>query len=291
MKRRRFIAAAAACAAWPAWPAGERYAQGLLWAVSGDAGAVSHLYGTFQAPEESLGGLPREVLRAFEAAERLVVETRPDAYTTERFREAATFRRGQTLAQAIGEADFQRAVASLEALGLPREVVNQLKPWAILLNLGATGGAQASPPDARLAALAEARGLPIEPLEGLEEQIFTFDECPMESQVALLRHSLSHPAEIPRRAERMLAAYLRGDLAAIARIGEEDGARFPEVAPHQAVLTKRVLHDRSVVMAHRMQRGLRLGGSFIAIGALHLYGNRGVPALLETAGYRMTRVY
>lgn len=290
MKRRTFVAAAAAAAALPAWTAGEGYETGLLWSVGGGEGGTSHLFGTFQAPEEKLGGLPREVLRAFDAARRLVVETRPDAYSTDRFREAATFRRGQSLREALGPEDFERAAASLEAFGLPKEVVNQLKPWAILLNLGVAGGAQASPPDARLAALAEARGLPIEPLEGLEEQIFTFDEWPMESQVALLRHTLAHPAEIPRRAERMLAAYLRGDLAGIARSGEEHAARFPEVAPHHASLTKRVLHDRSMVMAHRMQRGLRGGGSFVAIGALHLYGPKGVPALLEKAGYRMTRV-
>jgi uncharacterized protein YbaP (TraB family) len=290
LKRRAFLGAAAA-AAFPAWAAGARYEQGLLWKVTGKDGAASHLFGTFQAPEEKLGSLPREVLRAFDAADRLVVETRPDAYSTPRFREAATFSGGRTLAGAIGASDFERVAGVLAEMGVPKEAANQLKPWAILLNLGATGGAQASPPDARLAALAEAHGVPIEPLEGLEEQIFTFDECPMESQVALLRHSLAHPDEIPKRADVMLAAYLRGDLAAIARIEEEQDVRFPEIAPHHAVLTKRLLHDRSVVMAHRMQRGLRMGGSFIAIGALHLHGEKGVPALLEKAGYTMSRVY
>ena len=291
MNRRAFLAAAAAMAALPAWPSAERYEQGLLWRVTGPDGAASHLYGTFQAPEEQLGRLPGEVLRSFEGATRLVVETRPDAYTTERFREAATFGGRQTLAQIVGEADFGRAAALLAEFGVPKDVVNKLKPWAILLNLGALGGAQASPPDARLAALAEARALPIEPLEGLEEQIFTFDEWPMESQVALLRHSLAHPAEIPQRAERMLAAYLRGDLAGIVKAHEEHDARFAYLAPHQAVLTKRVLHDRNVVMVHRMQRGLRGGGSFVAIGALHLHGPKGVPALLEKAGYQLARVH
>ncbi|MGQ0654140.1 MAG: TraB/GumN family protein [Betaproteobacteria bacterium] len=237
MRRRTFLALAGACAAFPAWAGGERYERGLLWSVSAADGAASHLFATFQAPAEKLGSLPREALRALDAAERLVVETPPDAYASPRLRDAATFRGGQTLEQAIGAADFERAAAALREYGLPKEVVNQLKPWAILLNLGAAGGAQASPPDPRL------------------------------------------------------AAYLRGDLAGIARTGEEHDARFPGVAPHQAVLAKRVLHDRSVVMAHRMQRGLRGGGSFVAIGALHLYGPNGVPALLEKAGYRMARVY
>jgi uncharacterized protein YbaP (TraB family) len=56
-------------------------------------------------------------------------------------------------------------------------------------------------------------------------------------------------------------------------------------------MTKRVVHDRSVVMAFRMQRELRRGAAFVALGALHLYGDKGVLALLEADGYRSTRVY
>ena len=61
-------------------------------------------------------------------------------------------------------------------------------------------------------------------------------------------------------------------------------------APHQAVLTKRVVHDRSVVMAFRMQRELRRGNAFVAVGALHLYGAKGVLSLLESDGYSATWV-
>jgi uncharacterized protein YbaP (TraB family) len=39
-----------------------------------------------------------------------------------------------------------------------------------------------------------------------------------------------------------------------------------------------------------MQRLLRRGDAFIALGALHLHGEKGVLALLEDDGYRATRV-
>jgi uncharacterized protein YbaP (TraB family) len=51
---------------------------------------------------------------------------------------------------------------------------------------------------------------------------------------------------------------------------EQFNARHAEVAAYQTALTKRVLHDRSVVMAFRMQRELRRGNAFVALGALHL---------------------
>jgi uncharacterized protein YbaP (TraB family) len=125
----------------------------------------------------------------------------------------------------------------------------------------------------------------------VEEQIFTFDECPMDSQVALLRHSLEHRVELAELAERTLDAYLARDLSALWRLREAFIARYPEVAAHQAVMTKRVIHDRNVVMAFRMQRQLRRGDAFVALGALHLYGERGVLAQLEEDGYRATRVF
>jgi len=56
------------------------------------------------------------------------------------------------------------------------------------------------------------------------------------------------------------------------------------------VFLKRVILDRSVVMAFRMQRQLRRGNAFVALGALHLYGEKGVLALLEGDGYRAKRV-
>jgi uncharacterized protein YbaP (TraB family) len=127
-------------------------------------------------------------------------------------------------------------------------------------------------------------------IEGVEEQIFTFDELPMEAQVALLKHSLAHRDELAELGERTLEAYLARDLQAIWRLREEFAARHAEIAVYQAALTKRIIHDRSVVMAFRMQRELRRGNAFVALGALHLYGDKGVLALLEQDGWRARRV-
>jgi uncharacterized protein YbaP (TraB family) len=148
-----------------------------------------------------------------------------------------------------------------------------------------------TPLDAQVIEIARERRLPLDQIEGVEEQIFTFDEFPMDSQVALLRHSLEHRAELAELAERTLDAYLARDLSALWQLREAFIARYPAVAAHQAVMTKRVIYDRNVVMAFRMQRQLRRGDAFVALGALHLYGGRGVLALLEQDGYRATRVF
>jgi uncharacterized protein YbaP (TraB family) len=283
---------AALSAAAPAWSReARRFERGLLWRVTRKSVAASHVYGTIHVGDARLATLPAAVKNAFDGARSLMLEFLADGYSKERFLEAALFLDGQTLEQKIGAQDFERAYRQLAPIGLPREFVNKMKPWGVLLNLHNPKGAQGSPLDSQLLELARQRRMPLAQIEGVEEQIFTFDEFPMDSQVALLKHSLAHGAELNALAERTLEAYLAGDLAGIWRLREAFSARHPEIARHQAVMTKRVVHDRSVVMAFRMQRELRRGAAFIAVGALHLYGEKGVLTLLEADGYRATRVF
>ena len=292
MKRRDFVLAMAALAALPARANAERFDRGLLWRIARDGVAPSHVYGTIHVADARVADLPPVVRKHFDVAKSLMLEFVPDAYSRERFLEASMYLDRRTLADEIGPEDFERAVEVLAPIGLAREVVNKLKPWGVLLNLrNAQRAEQVLALDSRLVELARARRLPVSQIEGVEEQIFTFDEFPMASQVALLRHSLAHRDELAELAERTLEAYLQRDLAAIWRLREQFVARHPQIASHQAVMTKRVLYDRSVVMAFRMQRELRRGAAFVALGALHLYGEKGVLALLEEDGYRAARVF
>jgi len=288
MKRRGFLLMLAAL---PALAGDERFARGLLWQIAGKGAPPSHVFGTLHDPDPRLAQWPAPVEHAFARARTLMVEFLPDAYSRERFLEAAMFADAQTLEAHIGAADFARVLDELAPTGLAPERVNKLKPWGALINLRAARAIESPTLDAQLVARARARRLAVLQMEGVEEQIFTFDEWPIESQVALLRHNLAHREELLQLAERTLGAYLERDVGAIWRLREDFIARYPEVAAHQAILTKRVLHDRSVVMAYRMQSELRRGHAFVALGALHLYGPKGVLALLEADGYRAERVY
>jgi uncharacterized protein YbaP (TraB family) len=292
MKRRAVLAAALACALpRPATPAG-RYAQGLLWRVGRQDLEPSYVFGTLHAGDPRLEPLPTPVQDAFGQARSLMLEYLADPYSRERFLEAALYLDDRTLVQDIGEAHFERAVEAMQPIGLPREFVGKLKPWGVLLNLrNSRQPAGATAPDAQLYALARKRRLPVSQIENVEEQVFTFDEMTFGSQVALLRHFLEHRDDLDRLAERSLRAYLARDLQGLWDAQQDYARRHPDIAPHHAELIKRVVLDRSVVMAFRMQRELRRGRAFVAVGALHLYGERGVLAFLEEDGYRAERVY
>jgi uncharacterized protein YbaP (TraB family) len=256
----------------------------VLWRVTYKGASPSHVFGTIHEP----AALPAPAGAAFDASKTLLVEFMPETWSRERFLEAALLPEGRSLAELIGAEDFERAAAQI---ALPRELVMRLKPWAALINLRGDASGDAATLDGELAARARSRRMPVFQMEGVEEQIFTFDEAPLESQLALLKHSLAHRAELIELAERTRAAWLERDLASIARLRREFAARHPAIARHQEVMTRRIVHDRSVVMAFRMQRELRRGDAFVAVGALHLHGAQGVLALLEQDGFRSSRVY
>jgi hypothetical protein len=86
-------------------------------------------------------------------------------------------------------------------------------------------------------------------------------------------------------------AYLARDLAGLWRISQESRGGGSEERRLNEVLMRRLLHERNIRMAERSEARLREGGAFIAVGALHLYGDGGVLSLLEQRGWRVTRVY
>jgi len=290
VNRRAFVLSAAALAVAPAWGA-ERYERGLLWRVTPRGQAPSHIFGTIHDADARVVDLPAPVAAAFARSRTLMVEFLPDAYTRERFTEAALFPDRQTLEDKIGAEDFARVVEELAPAGLDRELIRKLKPWGALINLRHSAADAPESLEARLIGQARARRLAVFQMEGVEEQIFAFDECPMDTQVALLKHALAHRDELVALEDETIRAYLARDLTQIWRLREGFISRYPGVAAHQAIMTQRLLYDRSVVMAYRAQRELRRGAAFVAVGALHLHGAKGVLALLEADGYRATRVY
>lgn len=292
MKRRAFLTAAVALALADRARAAERFAEGLLWRIEKSGVEPSHVFGTLHAGDPRLGTLPAPVLEAFGEARSLMLEYVADGYARERFLEAAMYLDERTLDQVIGREDFERAVEAMRPIGLSREFIRKVKPWGVLLNLRVSRQpAGAAPLDAQLYALARRRRMAVSQIEHVEEQVFTFDEMSTGAQVALVKHFLAHHDELDALAERTLQAYVARDLRGLWDAQQEYARRHPEIAAPHAELLKRVVLDRSVVMAFRMQRELRRGRAFVAVGALHLFGAKGVLALLEEDGYAARRVY
>jgi uncharacterized protein YbaP (TraB family) len=145
--------------------------------------------------------------------------------------------------------------------------------------------------DFMLQRMAVTQGKTTHALESVDEQVSAFENMSEQEQLALLRHAVETHHELKAQTEKLLQAYLQRDLASMWQLGEADIVARPELRPLKQVFDQRLLYDRNARMVFRMQPQLKSGGAFIAVGALHLYGDRGVLSLLARDGYRVTRVY
>ncbi len=283
---------AALCIALPAAQAvaEERYEQGLLWRVSREGVAPSYLFGTMHLADPRLLELPATADKAFREARSFVLEMYPDRAVARRFSEASLLDGGRRLSQLMTPEDFARLAERLAGRGFETGHVQRLKPWAALLLATGVDGQGGESLDISLYVRARFANKRIEELDSVEEQIAVFDGIPLETQLALLEIALQRHDALRAEMEQGIAAYLRGDLAALAALSRRNGGATPQGRRHQALLEKKIVLDRSVVMAYRLQAHLRRGGVFAAVGALHLYGPRGLPALLRSEGWVVSRV-
>jgi len=285
------LAAAASTAALAAEPFG----YGLLWRLDKPGVPSSWVYGTLHSSDPRVTALPPPVERAFADARSFAMEIYLSEVEERGFFEAMQFDDQRRLAPLLGDEEYARLREALGEHVPPEEVLARTKPWAALLRIAATRAAsraQDGPTlDRELFSAARQRGMTLVGLESLDEQVAAFDAIPLATQVALLRHALDHLAELDAQLEPTIDAWLARDLARLARISAETAGGDPELARHYAILSRQLIDNRTVVMAHRLFLPLAHGRVFVAVGALHLYGSKGLLALLREQGYQPHRVY
>jgi hypothetical protein len=294
---RRGALAAAALAALAAGPAAagpfkKEFTTGLLWRIAKPGTKDSFVFGTIHLADPRVNGIPGPVEDALGQSRILAIELIPGVVADARVFDLELLDDGRTLESLIGPEAFARVREQLGARAIPERIIARLKPWAALVKLGRMPAPDAGGSlDERLLAAARARRMQVAPLELPDEQIAAFDTVPLESQIALLKHALDHGDALDADVEPAIDAWLRGDLLGLARISDRMGERYPGMGPHYGELTKHIVYNRTILMHHRLVLPLRGGRVFVAVGAMHLYGARGLLAMLEADGYRVTRIW
>lgn len=271
--------------------AAARYDRGLLWRLARAGARDSHAFGTIHIADARVADPPAAVLDALAASRSYAMELVAEEVVRDRLFELEELRGGQRLEPLVGSEVYGRVHRVLSEQGVPAHTIERMKPWAAMMVAARQEARDASHAlDRRLLAAARARRLRIQSLEHLEEQIASFDTVPLATQVALLRHVLDDRDALEGETEATIQAWLAGDLAELARYPERMERRFPGMGPHYRELVRHLVHNRTVLMHHRLTLPLRTGAVFVAIGALHLQGANGLLAMLAADGYRVERI-
>jgi hypothetical protein len=120
-------------------------------------------------------------------------------------------------------------------------------------------------------------------LETLDGQLGMLDELPGELQNEILLQALEDASDVETLIEPMLESWREGDEPGLLRSLEEDFDGYPELADA-------LIYDRNARWAEQVSEMLDDGDDvLLVVGAMHLVGDRGLPALLSRRGYRVER--
>lgn len=122
---------------------------------------------------------------------------------------------------------------------------------------------------------------PIGGLETVERQFGAFDTLPEAAQTRLLVQTVHEAKGMKALYDRILKAWLKGDMEAIAK--EDEVGEQPDPMVEEAILVQR---NRNWVKAIEPMTGK----PFIAVGAGHLTGRENLIDLLEARGFTVTRI-
>lgn len=263
-----------------------------LWTVESDHGPGRVvLLGSVHLLRADDMPLPDAVHAAYEQGSRLVMELDPAELAAEAS-QAALQRVGVTsaggsAAELLSAADWRLAETLAGNAGIDLHGVAPLEPWfaAIVLYTSALVASGYDPElgiDKQLAGWAARDGKPVAGLETLDEQLLLFKRLGADMQREMLLKMLAELPGMEDDTDALVAQWRAGDVAALARRLETDFRDYEELRASLVVDRNRnwlpavaaLLDDDST--------------SLVVVGALHLVGPEGLPALLAARGFRVT---
>lgn len=268
----------------------QKFTNGLLWRIQKTGAPDSFVFGTIHLTDSRVTNLPAKVEEAFRTASTLCTEIIFDQASLQNAAAALFLAEGKSLRTIIGDNLYEKTASLLEKKAFPRTASDRLKPWAAMM-LVMLPNDQKLPLDIMLYQNALQRGLQVCGLESVAEQTGVMDSLPVKSQILMLKDTVDNYAKIPGMLEKMTKLYLAGDLASLMDIEIDGTAATKEMRDLKKEFVDKVLIARNRIMVDRMQTQLKKGNAFIAVGALHLLGDKGILNLLEQQGYQATRIY
>ena len=259
----------------------------LLWEISGNnLNHKSYLYGTIHiVPKEKFVVKPH-VEQAFNASTHLIQEVDLNLSTREMIdmAQSMTLPKGTTLQGLLGDAEYQKLQAyCINQLKMKKKKFkkySRLKPFffsSLLLveQLGKTEGYEKY-----FSSQASKAKMTESGLETMQQQMAVVETIALKDQAQMLVGSLgSEMTEF----NRLLEKYLNEDLNSVQQLIEEE-------TDDMGSFNENFLVKRNENWIPKLEAFMAKESCFIAVGAAHLPGERGVINLLKSKGYTVRPV-
>mgnify|MGYP003385694698 CR=1 FL=1 len=258
------------------------------------ADSTVHLMGSIHYGMPSMYPLPKRIMSAFERSTALLVEVdiskASPASTMALIKENGFYQDGSTLKDHLTASQFTRLERDVAQWGVPVSALLQHKPWLVVMSLTAIA--------VKAQGYSETLGVDqyfldrigskkVIEIESLEQQISLMSGFNEEVQQWMLVQGLGELNRATIELDAMLTNWKRGNESAFY---EQTVKEFPEGELSQTVY-QQVFIDRNRSMAEFVEKlaSSKPGRYFVVVGAGHLVGPEGVPALLSKKGHAINR--
>lgn len=264
-------------------PAKQPLEKPLFWKLEKD-GNTSYLLGTMHVGIDPHARLPQIVWDKLDESKTFASE----ADVAKAGALDVTRKDGTTLRDELGEEYWKKLEAAIGA-GAAQQMLN-VKPMIPATMLAMRGLPNTPSMDGVLHGRAVNQKKNIVFLEPIELQVELLEKW---MNARALKDLLDDLPGSEARAKDLLAAYVSGDSAAILAVHDRERELWLEKgrpAREYEEQMEDLLYKRNAAWIAPIEKLHAEGGGFIAVGAAHVVGPRGVLDLLEKKGFAVTRV-
>jgi len=284
---------ALAAAALLSAPLAEAWAAPALWVAKSPTAKV-YLFGTMHLLEPSTAWRTPKLDAAYKEAGTVWFETDVAAVSDRKVAADLLNRYGYDVDHPLTtkldaeHASALKAVAAHYRLSMP--VVERLKPWAaammlIALPMMEDGLDPASGADIQLSGSAASDRKTVRAFETVDEQVHFFADMTPDAEVEFLDSTIDENLRTSRGDVGLEAVWASGDIEKLGpAITGEMKAQYPEL--YETLILRRNQAWADVLAKELQGQGVEL----VNVGALHMVGDEGLPALLKARGFTVERL-
>lgn len=264
----------------------------LFWRISGNGLAQpSYLFGTYHLLNSGYLEMIPRVKNAFNLASGVIVETELDSSRMLQMMFLMVMP-DKKISDLLDERDYDLVSREVEAsTGVSMDMLAQLKPTFITVMLSVAYAQKQNaeelkqysghPLDSYFAKTARENKKQVSTFESMEEQMaILFDHDSPEEQARQLVEFVKTRDDMIKAQSDLIRMYFDQDLSGMYLMYKRYSKQFGDAAY--------LLDDRNVKWMKKLPSLIKPGNQFVAVGALHFVGNKGLIKLLRQEGYTVT---
>jgi uncharacterized protein YbaP (TraB family) len=264
-------------------------AHPALWIVRGRKG-TAYLFGSIHVLPQQVDWRTKEINAAIARADvfvfELPVNEDPQPHIQDYVQTRGTLPPGQHLRDMLSPKAREAFDHEIARLPVPAASFDRMRPWLAdvtidVLDMQIQHYSPQAGIEEQLKKEVAARAKPVIGLETVDQQLALLVPDDPKIELQNFESDLEHAKEDNDKIGPLLDAWMQGDTRALARLTAADMKDYPQ-------LRKVLIEDRNSAWVKKIAALLDDNKTyFIAVGAAHLVGPRGVPALLRKQGLKV----